>query len=94
VPTFVARRTAVVLVVVVGPAAHLERADHGAGGGDVLCALHGEAALRGGDRQQFERLFAELKAAPATSPLPVSLPDEVAEALHDFLVRVRLSADR
>ena len=45
-------------------------------------------------RQQFERLFAELKAAPATSPLPVSLPDEVAAALHDFLVRVRLSADR
>ena len=45
-------------------------------------------------RQQFERLLAELKQAPASSPLPVSLPNEVAEALHDVLVRVRLSADR
>jgi hypothetical protein len=45
-------------------------------------------------RQQFERLLAELKQAPASSPLPTSLPNEVAEALHDFLVRVRLSADR
>lgn len=40
--------------------------------------------------REYERLLGELNAAPATSPLPASLPADVERALHDFLVRVRL----
>lgn len=40
---------------------------------------------------EYERLLGVLRGAVATSPLPASLPDDVTRALHDFLVRVRLS---
>jgi predicted nucleotidyltransferase len=40
---------------------------------------------------EHARLLAELRAAPASSPLPDTLPDGVARDLHDFLVRVRLA---
>lgn len=40
---------------------------------------------------EYDRLRAELRATAATSPLPEGLPKDVAAALHDFLVRVRLS---
>lgn len=43
-------------------------------------------------RQQFERLFEALRQAPEYSPLPATLPNEVVDALHAFLVRVRLQA--
>ncbi len=42
-------------------------------------------------QREYERLLARLREAPATSPLPADLPDEVAKELHDFLVRVRLA---
>ena len=42
-------------------------------------------------QREFERLVGELRAAAATSPLPTRLPVEVERALHDFLVRVRLT---
>lgn len=40
--------------------------------------------------REYERLLAELRQAPAVSPLPPSLPADVERDLHDFLVRVRL----
>lgn len=40
--------------------------------------------------QEYERLVAELRAAPLRSPLPERLPDDVELALHEFLVAVRL----
>lgn len=41
--------------------------------------------------REYERLLAVLRAAPATSPLPATLPPDVDRALHDFLVRVRMA---
>lgn len=38
---------------------------------------------------EYQRLLAELEAAPATSPLPASLSSDVEEDLHAFLLRVR-----
>jgi len=43
-------------------------------------------------RSEFERLFEALRQAPDHSPLPATLPTEVGDALHAFLVRVRLRA--
>lgn len=40
---------------------------------------------------EYERLVALLRDAPAKSPLPPTLPADVARALHDFLVQVRLA---
>jgi hypothetical protein len=40
--------------------------------------------------REYERLVAELREAPSRSPLPERLPDEVARALHEFLVAIRL----
>lgn len=55
-----------------------------------------QGALRTADvawhAREYERLLAELRAAPATSPLPASLAPEVERELHEFLVRVRLGS--
>jgi hypothetical protein len=40
--------------------------------------------------REYERLVAELREAPSRSPLPERLPDEVEQALHAFLVGVRM----
>ncbi|MFY9342915.1 MAG: nucleotidyltransferase domain-containing protein [Planctomycetota bacterium] len=41
-------------------------------------------------QREYERLLGRLREAPAMSPLPADVPDEVSKGLHEFLVRVRL----
>lgn len=43
--------------------------------------------------REYERLMAELRAAPVRSPLPERLPFDVERALHEFLVAVRLAGE-